>query len=173
MTGLHDCWGTEDTAPPRKDLTRFDPCRERVCRPRFDRWSLERPAHAVQSSRAPERALLFFFCVFLMGCRCGQNGFKRSIEFTKVPPAREGGPAILERIEGRVVGAHSGQQLVLYARSGQWWVQPLTNQPFTKIQTDSKCSNSTHLAPEYAALLLDTVSPPPSIMTALHAPPHA
>jgi len=150
-------------------LTRFDPCRERVCRPRFDRWNLERPAHAVQSSRAPERALLFFFCVFLIGCRSGQNGFKPSIEFTKVPPAREGGPAILERIEGRVVGAHSGQQLVLYARSGQWWVQPLTNQPFTKIQTDSKWSNSTHLGTEYAALLVEPGYRPASIMDALPA----
>src|SRR5260370_7807885 len=142
MTGLHDCWGTEDTAPPRKDLTRFDPCREPVCRPRFDRWNLERPAHAVQSSRAPERALLFFFCVFLIGCRSGQNGFKPSIEFTKVPPAREGGPAILERIDGRVVGPHSGHQFVLYPRIAQCIFHPLTTHPSPHIQHNYKSTIS-------------------------------
>ncbi len=53
------------------------------------------------------------------------------------------------------MGARPGQQLVLYARSGQWWVQPLTNEPFTRIQPDSKWSNSTHLGTEYAALLVE------------------
>ncbi len=65
------------------------------------------------------------------------------------------------------MGAHSGQQLVLYARSGQWWVQPLTDQPFTKIQPDSKWSNSTHLGTEYAALLVEPGYRPASIMDSL------
>ena len=67
----------------------------------------------------------------------------------------EGGPDTIGMIEGRVTGAHSGQQIVLYARSGQWWVQPLSNQPFTNIQTDSTWSSSTHLGTEYAALLVE------------------
>ena len=36
-------------------------------------------------------------------------------------------------IEGRVTGARPGQQIVLFARSGAWYVQPFTDQPFTKF----------------------------------------
>jgi len=103
----------------------------------------------------------------LSGCRFGQSGPKASIEFTKIPPADEGGPDNKDTIEGRVVGAHSGQQLVLYARSGQWWVQPLTDEPFTRIQPDSKWSNSTHLGTEYAALLVEPGYRPAPKMAAL------
>jgi hypothetical protein len=66
-----------------------------------------------------------------------------------------------------VAGAHSGQQIVLYARSGPWWVQPLTNQPFTKIQPDSRWSSSTHLGTEYAALLVDPGYRPSATMDSL------
>ncbi|MGH9846572.1 MAG: sensor histidine kinase, partial [Blastocatellia bacterium] len=48
-----------------------------------------------------------------------------------------------------------GQHVVLYARSGAWYVQPFTDQPFTKIQPDSTWKNSTHLGTEYAALLVE------------------
>lgn len=58
-------------------------------------------------------------------------------------------------IEGRVNGARAGQQIILFARSGAWYVQPFTDQPFTKIQPDSTWSNSTHLGTEYAALLIE------------------
>jgi hypothetical protein len=159
----------DDAAPPRSELARFRPCCKRVCFRRFDRWKLEIATLAALDSRARQRALFLFFCILLSGCRSGHSRINPSIEFTKVPPAREGGPTTLATIEGRVLGAHSGQQLVLYARSGQWWVQPLTNQPFTEIQPDSKWSNSTHLGQEYAALLVEPGYRPPAKMDSLPA----
>ncbi|HMI53615.1 MAG TPA: glycoside hydrolase family 16 protein [Candidatus Saccharimonadales bacterium] len=60
----------------------------------------------------------------------------------------------MDRIEGRVLGARPGQQIIIFARSGRWWVQPLAVQPFTKIQPDSRWSSATHLGTEYAAVLV-------------------
>lgn len=107
--------------------------------------------------------------LFLVVCGCGkwQANREPSIELTKVPPANEGGPDTAGTIEGRVIGARSGQQIVLFARSGQWWVQPVANQPFTKIQADSKWSNSTHLGTEYAALLVEPGYRPPATVDSL------
>ena len=34
----------------------------------------------------------------------------------------------MDFIEGRASGAKPGQQIVLYARSGIWWIQPFANQ---------------------------------------------
>ena len=53
-----------------------------------------------------------------------------------------------------MTGARPGQQVVLFARSGGWWVQPMANTPFTPIQPDGTWRNSTHLGTEYAALLV-------------------
>lgn len=88
------------------------------------------------------------------GCSRGVSD-QPSIEFTRVPQADVGGRAKHDIIEGRVKGARPGQQIVLYAKSGTWWVQPLVSQPFTNIQPDSKWVNATHLGSEYAALLVD------------------
>jgi hypothetical protein len=57
-------------------------------------------------------------------------------------------------IEGRATGVQSGEQIVLYAHSGIWWIQPFAYQPITKIQPDFSWRNSTHLGTEYAALLI-------------------
>lgn len=46
------------------------------------------------------------------------------IEFTKIPPAAQGGRERVDAIAGRVIGARPGQQIVIYARSGPWRVQP-------------------------------------------------
>lgn len=62
----------------------------------------------------------------------------------------------MDFIEGRVNGAKPGQQIVLYAHGGLWWVQPFANQPFTAIQPDSTWRNSTHLGTEYGAMLVDS-----------------
>ena len=67
----------------------------------------------------------------------------------------EGGPDKIDIIEGRVTGARPGLQIVLYARNGNWWVQPIVGEPFTRIRPDSTWTNSTHLGAEYAALLVD------------------
>jgi hypothetical protein len=96
-------------------------------------------------------------CVtFLAGCHLQKQDVAPKIEFTRVPPAVEGGSDKLDIIEGRVTGASSGEQLVLYARSGKWWIQPLASEPFTIMRRDSRWTNSTHLGTEYAALLVES-----------------
>ena len=95
-------------------------------------------------------------CLGLSGCRSSQDRGEPSIEFSRVPASGEGNPDKLEAIEGRVSGAQPGQRIVLFALSGQWWVQPFANQPFTTIQPDSKWKNLTHLGFAYAALLVDS-----------------
>src|SRR5262249_45063544 len=92
-----------------------------------------------------------------------------SIEFSRVPQADEGGRDKHDIIEGRVTGARPGQQIVLYARRGKWWLQPLVNHPFTKIQPNAKWINATHLGTEYAALLVEPGFHPPTATDPLPA----
>jgi hypothetical protein len=89
------------------------------------------------------------------------------IEFTKIPPCAQGGIEKLDTITGRVTGARTGQQIVIYAHSGAWWVQPKVERPFTSIRTDSTWSTETHLGYEYAALLVDPGYRPAPTMDAL------
>jgi len=67
-----------------------------------------------------------------------------TIAFTRVPPTSEGGPDRVELIEGRVSRTEPGYQVVLYARAGIWWVQPLVTQPYTTIHRDRtfRCATS-------------------------------
>ena len=134
---------------------RFAPCRKRVCFRRFDGWKLRTSPLAVLDSLARERALLLFFCILLSSCRSRQDVRGPSIEFTKIPPASQGGRERVDTISGRVVGARPGQQIVVYAKSGPWWVQPWPDRPFIAIHPDSTWSAETHLGFEYAALLVD------------------
>jgi hypothetical protein len=96
----------------------------------------------------------------LGSCRASRTGAQPAIQFTRIPQADEGGREKHDIIEGRVSGAHPGQQIVLYARSGVWWIQPLADHPFTKLKS-SKFSNATHLGTEYAALLVEPGYQPP------------
>src|ERR1700749_1857434 len=105
---------------------------------------------SVTGNLFPKRVLLLLFaCLLCGGCRSQQSA---SIEFTTIPFAEEGGTQRLDPIEGRVNGARPGQFIVLYARSGAWYVQPYADQQFTTIQPDSTWKNTTHLGTEYAAL---------------------
>ncbi len=113
------------------------------------------------------KALLLCLSVLLAGCGARNGEHEPSIEFTKVPLAGHGGPDRLDTIEGRVVRARPGQQIVLFARWGPWWVQPLADQPFTSIQSDSTWRNSTHFGTEYAALLVDPGYRPPATIEVL------
>lgn len=106
-------------------------------------------------------------CLGLSGCRPVRNQGEPAIEFTRVPVSGEGSPDKLEAIEGRVSGAQPGQRIVLFARSGMWWVQPFANQPFTTIQRNSKWKNLTHPGSAYAALLVDSRFQPLSTASAL------
>lgn len=99
-------------------------------------------------------ALITTAGVLLESCRAKRSGPEPSIRFTRIPQADEGGREKHDIIEGRVTGSLPGQQVVLYAKSGVWWVQPLVDHPFTKLKA-SKFSNATHLGTEYAALLVE------------------
>jgi signal transduction histidine kinase len=86
-----------------------------------------------------------------------------------VPPAERGGGPALERISGTVRNALPAHRVVLFARSGAWYVQPYADQPFTPILPDSTWTNSTHLGTEYAALLVEPgYVPPPYIAELPH-----
>ena len=106
--------------------------------------------------------------VVLAGCR--MSGGPPSIEFVMVPEAAPGGSDRVAPISGRVTGARSDQQVVLFARSGVWWVQPLTIRPYTRIEADSTWKNSIHLGTEYAALLVDPSYRPPATTDTLPKP---
>jgi hypothetical protein len=105
--------------------------------------------------------LLVLSSLIPAGCARGPGDSGPSIQITKVPPADKGGPDTLDTIEGRVTGAKPGQRVVLFSKSGVWWVQPEQKQPFTEIRPDSTWTNSTHLGTEYAALLVDAAYRPP------------
>jgi signal transduction histidine kinase len=148
-------------------LTHFGPFRKRVCFRRLDRRKLKTAVRGAGCGLAGTRALLLFFCVFFSGCRSRQGASEPSIEFTTIPAAAQGGPDKIDNIEGRVRNARPGQQIVLYARWGPWWVQPFADQPFTNIQANSKWRSTTHFGTEYAALLVDPGYRPRATMEAL------
>jgi hypothetical protein len=110
---------------------------------------------------------LIFACALLAGCHAPPSLVKPAIKITHAPVASIGGPAQMEDIEGTVTNARPGQQIVLYAHSGVWWIQPLTNQPYTRIRPDSTWKNSTHFGTEYAALLVDPGYRPASKLVSL------
>ncbi len=90
------------------------------------------------------------------------------IEFTSVPIAGADNPEKLSNIEGRVIGAQPGQQIIIYARGEtQWWVQPFADRPFTKIYRASEWTSFTHPGTEYAALLVGPNFQPPPTAKAL------
>ena len=100
-----------------------------------------------------------------------------TIEFTRIPQADPGGREKNDIIEGIVKRAGAGQRIVLYARSGKWWVQPLANDPFTPVlpidmpqRSSAKWTNATHLGYEYAALLVAPGYRPAASIDRLPAP---
>jgi len=107
--------------------------------------------------------------VLLASCHSRIVPPKPTVQITQVPDANPGGPVQMDFIEGRASGAKDGQQIVLYARSGIWWIQPFANQPFTKIQPDSTWRNLTHLGTDYAAILVELGFHPATKVTTLPA----
>src|SRR5215813_12032698 len=94
--------------------------------------------------------------VAVTGCARKPAAPVYAVEFTLVPEAAPGGPDRMAPIAGRVRGAHPGQHVVLFAKSGAWWVQPFRFRPFTTIEPDSSWKSTIHLGTEYAALLVDS-----------------
>ena len=86
-----------------------------------------------------DQVLLLILCAVMGGCQGRRNPATAAIEFTKIPPAAQGGRERVDTVAGRVVGARAGQQIVVYARSGPWWVQPWPDKPLIPIQSDSRC----------------------------------
>ena len=105
--------------------------------------------------------------LIVIGCAVKQPGDKPSLEVTQIPDADVGGRPILQTIAGRVKGAGAEDRIVLFARSGDWYVQPFIDQPYTKIQADFTWSNSTHLGTEYAALLVRPGYVPSAVVSEL------
>ncbi len=106
-------------------------------------------------------------CLAMCNCQRLERHEKPSIEFSRVPPADEGSQEKMETIEGRVKGAHPGDRIVLFSRSGRWWVQPFADQPFTAILPDATWKSSTHPGAAYGALLVDSRYRPPPTVNAL------
>ncbi len=117
------------------------------------KWAMPRSALAV----------VWGAMVLAMGvaCRSQRVPAAPAIELSRVPEAAEGGPDRMAPIAGHVTGHRPGQRVVLYAKSGPWWVQPLADQPFTAIGADSRFETTTHLGTEYAALLVEPGYEPP------------
>ena len=110
--------------------------------------------------------MLLMASVALAGCHARQARAP-TVQITRVPVADAGGPAKLDYIQGRVTNAAPGEQIVLYARSVVWWIQPFGDHPFTQVQPDSTWKNATHLGTEYAALLVEAGYRPPAKVAAL------
>jgi len=112
-------------------------------------------------------AFLVTICIFSCGVAAFRDAREPRIDFTRVPYPERGGSGALDMIEGRAVGAKPSQAIVLYARSGDWYIQPFVEQPLTEIQPDSTWGNPTHLGTEYAALLVDQGFTPPTVTGSL------
>lgn len=102
-----------------------------------------------------KKALWVGVWILLGACRSPHAQVEPTIEFSRLPQAGQGSPEKFETIEGRVTGARPGQRIVLFARSGVWWVQPTASEPFTELQRDFKWKNVTHPGNAYAALLVN------------------
>src|SRR4051794_5462312 len=95
------------------------------------------------------------------GCRTKPRSPSPTLQFTRIPQADVTGSDKHDIIEGTVAGSIRGQQVVLYAKNGSWWLQPLLQAPFTKILPNAKWRNATHLGSDYAALLVNPDYRPP------------
>jgi hypothetical protein len=104
-------------------------------------------------STCSKLAVLAVLCL-QAGCHSPSARVEPSIIFTKLPPYEEGTAYKLNAIEGRATFSQPGERIVLYAKSGVWWIQPATLQPFTNIQPDGTWKNETHPGAAYAALLV-------------------
>lgn len=107
------------------------------------------------------QVLLLALCLILNSCKSQKSDSAPSIEFTRIPQAAQGGDERVDTIAGRVHGFHSGQQIVIYAHSGPWWIQPDPDHPFVSIRSDSRWSTPTHPGLEYAAMLVEPGYHPP------------
>lgn len=156
-------------------MSHFAPCGNTVHHHRgFFQQKLATVARpTVRGLVRPKATVLPFICILswilLNGCRSTHGNSGPAISFTRVPPAAEGGPDKVDIIQGRVTGAQAGQQIVLYAKIGSWWVQPLVNEPFTRLNPDATWTNATHVGTDYAAILVEPGYKPQTTLSELPA----
>lgn len=127
----------------------------------------DRRAAPVLSRRETLAAIAGAMCG---ACQRGQSSAGPTITFTRIPMADPAGSAKNDIIEGRVNGGTQGQEIVLYAKSGKWWVQPLVDQPMTVLQKNFNWTNATHLGTDYAALLVKPGFRPQTALDSLPEP---
>lgn len=107
---------------------------------------------------------VWLFVLWLAAC---STSTQPSVRITSIPPADKGGGRELDVISGEVINASEGHRVVVYARSGAWYVQPFVETPITQVLPDGSWSNSTHLGTEYAALLVQPGYVPPPLTLSL------
>lgn len=79
-------------------------------------------------------AQLLVICIALDSRQSHKANTSSSIEFSRIPPAAQGGRE--SRYDhGRVRNARPGQQIVIYTHSGPWWVRPWPDRPFARPVT--------------------------------------
>ncbi len=117
------------------------------------------------------KSLRAALCVAFLLAACGvpRDANRAVILFSRIPQADAGGGDKQDVIEGVVRNAGTNERLVLYAKSGDWWLQPLPERPFVRIQRKAKWVSATHLGSDYAALLVKPEYSPPPRMTELPA----
>jgi hypothetical protein len=114
------------------------------------------------------RLFLVFPFLVLAGCGPSPDSSAPTIKITRIPAADQNKYDTVAAIEGTAVGVRSDQQIVLYTRSEElWWVQPLSDRPFTKILDNSHWKNQVHRGTEYAALLVEPGYHPPETAESL------
>jgi hypothetical protein len=157
-------FGSDDSSPAIGIGTRIAPGLQAKSRELLE-WT-----HLMTRVLASSVAVAAILCAGVsafVGCSRGPRRPAAVIEFSRIPQADPGGRETQDVLEGIVTGAQPGQQIVLYARSGRWWVQPLVTHPFTKLSAHAstmKWTNATHLGTEYAALLVEPgYHPPPAL----------
>jgi hypothetical protein len=123
--------------------------------------------NGMRSTFSRRRALSILPAVLCEACHREENSHAPVITFTRIPQADADGSARNDIVEGRVTGASQGQKIVLYAKTGKWWVQPLVDQPVTGLRPDFTWTNATHLGTDYAALLVKDSYRPQSELDAL------
>src|SRR5262249_49155947 len=140
--------------------------------PRPSRSCIACSAASVARPRRRVASALAVPCLALLAAACGleRTHAAPSITITRVPPVDPGGTPRLGTIEGRVDGAPPGARVVLYARSGAWYVQPFADRPFTEVRPDGTWMSQTHLGTEYAALLVGPGFEPSAVAASLPGP---
>ena len=108
---------------------------------------------------------------FTINRRTGGTVSQPTIKFTSVPLSG-GGPTSRGDIAGTVVGLSNPEQynVVLYAKTDLWYIQPRADDPFTPIDSDGNWENWTHLGVTYAVLIVrSSFGEPPAVLVSLPA----